>query len=106
MNFVFFRTPKPKRFSFKPRYYDPEKEEWERKKAERGLKSDIGRRESLRMEMDKRWRKGETGAGEKSLLSKLITYLFFFLFIGGSIYFILFTDFIEKLIAIFGFTHK
>ncbi len=106
MNFVFFRTPKPKRFSFKPRYYDPEKEEWERKKAERGMKAEIGRRESLRIEMDRRWRKGETAPDEKSPVSKLITYLFYFVFIGGSIYFILFTDFIEKLIALFGITHK
>jgi hypothetical protein len=106
MNFVFFRTPKPKRFSFKPRYYDAQKEEWERKKAEKGLKADISSREILRIEMNKRWHKNEAVSQEKSTLSKLITYLFYFVFIGGSIYFILFTDIIEKLIALFGVSQK
>lgn len=30
----FFHIPKPKQFDYRPRYYDPEKEEWERRRAE------------------------------------------------------------------------
>jgi len=32
--FNFFRTPKPMRFEYKPRYWDPEKEELEKYKAQ------------------------------------------------------------------------
>ncbi|MGI6479458.1 MAG: hypothetical protein ACOX0M_08475 [Salinivirgaceae bacterium] len=30
----FVHTPKPKQFKYNPRYYDPEKEEFEKRKAE------------------------------------------------------------------------
>ena len=34
MKFKFAHTPKPRAFEYKPRYYDPVKEEWEAKKRE------------------------------------------------------------------------
>ncbi len=33
----FFRQNKPHGFNYVPRYYDPQKEEWEKKKAARGV---------------------------------------------------------------------
>ncbi len=105
MGLVFFRTPKPKSFSYKPRYYDQKKAEWERKKAEHGLKTDLNPSENLRIEMEKRWRTKEKD-GSQSGLSKSVLYAFYFFLIGGSIYVILFTDFVEKLVALFGVTAK
>ncbi len=105
MRFVFFRTPKPKSFSYKPRYYDAKKEEWERKKAERGMKSELSHRETLRLEISKRWRKDGRDANSNRI-SKVIVYSFYIIFIVGSIYLILFTDFIEKLLALFGVMQK
>ncbi|MGE5383570.1 MAG: hypothetical protein ACM3PX_09105 [Omnitrophica WOR_2 bacterium] len=43
MKIIAFRTPKPKPFSYKPRYYDPKKEELENlKKKYSGEKTDGG----------------------------------------------------------------
>ncbi len=36
----FFHTPKPKQFSFRPRFYDPEKEEFEQR--EQRIKEELG----------------------------------------------------------------
>ncbi len=105
MRFVIFRTPKPKSFSYKPRYYDPKREEWERKKAEKGLQSKLSHHEELRLQMSKRWRKDEL-TPDNRLVSKILLYAFYTIFIGGSIYLILFTDFIEKLLAAFGIVNK
>lgn len=33
-----FHTPKPRQFHYEPRFYDPKKEEWERKKAQYAMK--------------------------------------------------------------------
>ncbi len=105
MRFVFFKTPKPKEFNFYPRYYDPKKEEIERRRAARGLKGNLSRHETLRLQMSKRWKKGEVDPGNKGI-TKLIVYGFYVLFIFGSIYLILFTDFVEKLLLLFGLTNN
>jgi len=101
MRIVSIKTPKPKSFSYKPRYYDQQKEELEQKKAMMGLQSRITHNESLKLQMMKRWRTDNLNE-EKSLLSKIITYVTYALFIGGTIYFIMFTDIIEKLLSAFG----
>ena len=51
----FFYKHKPKGFNYIPRYYDPQKEEWERKKAEAGVSSNLSHEEQLRLEMRKKW---------------------------------------------------
>lgn len=51
----FFYRHKPKGFNYIPRYYDPEKEAWEQKKAEAGLQSDLSHEEQLRLQMRKKW---------------------------------------------------
>ncbi|NOX85336.1 MAG: hypothetical protein GXO86_05140 [Chlorobi bacterium] len=105
MRFILFRTPKPKRFSYTPRYYDPEKERLERRKAELGLKSKLSHNESLRLRMDKTWKKYDKDS-RKNLVARVIYYTFYVFLIVGSIYVILFTDFVEKLLVLFGVTYK
>ncbi len=51
----FFYKHKPKGFNYIPRYYDPEKEAWERKKAEAGLNTKLSHEEELRLQMRKKW---------------------------------------------------
>lgn len=51
----FFYKHKPKGFNYIPRYYDPEKEAWEQKKAEAGLSSNLSHEEELRLQMRKKW---------------------------------------------------
>lgn len=102
MRFVLFRTPKPRQFSYKPRYYDEEKERLEKRKAELGLSSELSHRESLRVQMRSKWRKGSGSRGGASNLSRLIYFAFYAFVIIGGIYLIFFTDFVERLIALFG----
>jgi hypothetical protein len=101
MRFVTFRTPKPKQFNYKPRYYDEDKEALEQKKAAMGLEAKVSHRESLRLQMSRKWHKGEE-IEEKSTLAKVIAYAFYGTVIIGGVYLIFFTDFVYKLIGLFG----
>ena len=51
----FFYKHKPRGFNYIPRYYDPDKEAWEQKKAEAGLDSKLSHEEELRLQMRKKW---------------------------------------------------
>ena len=98
MNLVFFRTPKPKKFNYIPRYYDPEKEEWERRKKELGLLGKGDAHERLRAEMRRKWRvEGSQRAGRASTL-RVFVYLFILII---SVYLFFFTDLIKKLMLVF-----
>ena len=101
MRFVTFRTPKPKQFKYKPRYYDEEKEAIEKRKAELGYDSEVSHHESLRLQMSRRWRKTDNEY-KRSGLSRFISYFFVVFIVVGGVYLIFFTDFVEKLIALFG----
>ena len=101
MKFVTFRTPKAKGFNYKPRYYDEDKEALEQRKAALGLNTKVSHREGIRLQMSRRWHKG-ADVEEKSTLSKLISYLFYGTVIIGGVYLIFFTDFVYKLIGLFG----
>ena len=100
MKFTTFKTPKPKSFSYKPRYYDKAKEEREIRKAELGYESKLGNHDSLRMRMQSRWQKGEEIKARP--IAKMLSYLIYATVIFGSIYFIFFTDAVDKLVALFG----
>jgi len=102
MRFVTFRTPKPKRFTYKPRYYDEEKEALEKRKAELGYDSELTHRESLRLQMSKKWKKPDEDNLGRSRISQAFSYIFILMIIVGGIYMIFFTEFIEKLLALFG----
>jgi hypothetical protein len=101
MRFIIFNTPKPKRFKYKPRYYDEEKERIEQRKAELGLDSELTHKESLRFQMRRRWRHQETNTSGRNL-SRFIYFAFYAFVIVGGIYMIFFTDFVNKLVALFG----
>lgn len=100
MRFTGLKTPNPKSFKYKARYYDEAKEERDRRKAEMGYESKFEDRDSLRMKISSRWRKTEE---EKSRpLAKFISYVVYTTIIFGSIYFIFFTDIVDNLVALFG----
>jgi len=100
MKFTTFKTPKPKSFSFRPRYYDKGKDERERRKTVLGYESEIGRHDNLRMKMHSRWHKNEEAKSRP--IAKLLSYLVYATIVFGSVYFIFFTDFVDKLVALFG----
>ena len=51
----FFYRHNPKKFNYKPRYFDPDMQEWEEKKAAAGLDSKLSHEEQLRIRMRKSW---------------------------------------------------
>jgi hypothetical protein len=102
MRFTTFKTPRPKEFSYRPRYFDKGKEERERRKAEMGYESDLGKYDGLRSKMAYRWRKGGDEEKKSRPFVTLLSYLIYATIVFGSIYFIFLTDFVDNLVALFG----
>ncbi|MBE0637698.1 MAG: hypothetical protein IH598_04180 [Bacteroidales bacterium] len=74
MQIGFFKTGTPKQFNYKPRYYNEEKERQEerRKRIQEGG-SDGG--ESIRREIDRRWRRADRANRSKSRGINLLVFL-------------------------------
>ena len=53
MGFFMFHRPEMPKFNYIPRYYNPEKEALEKKKAAMGLDSELSDSEKLRVKMRK-----------------------------------------------------
>lgn len=99
MRFTLFKTPKAKKFNFPARYYDPQREEWERRKAELGYDSKLSKEEQMRVQMSRRW---ERQNSERTNTSRIISYTIYALVILGGIYVIFFTHLIENFLTLFG----
>jgi hypothetical protein len=102
MRFILFRTNKPRRFSYRPRYYDADKEALERRKAEMGLEAKLTEQEARRMRMSARWRKQNPASFEDKY--KRTSFIIYGSVVLLGIYVIFFTDFIDNLIRAFGLT--
>lgn len=100
MKLFMFRTIKPRRYNYIPRYYNPEKEALERRKAALGLDSALTDEEKLRTRISTRWRKQEFNDGYSSL--RRITFIVYGLVVLLGIYVVFFTDLIDNLIRAFG----
>ena len=104
MKIVFFKRPKPKQFNYRPRYWDPEQEEFERRKRE--LDGDPAERSAeeiksdLKSQMDSRWRRRHDpdSVGRANPWMRLFIYALIIFF---AIYFIFFTGFINNLVRFF-----
>jgi hypothetical protein len=98
MSFAFFKRPKPRQFNYKPIYYDPAKEEAEeRKKALDSLQQGDAR-ENMRKEIRRKWRADRTAPDKKTEVSRVLIYV---LVAALSLYFIFFTDFVNRLVSFF-----
>lgn len=65
MGFSFFNAPKPRRYNYIPRFYDPDVEAWKQKKAARGIETDLSDEEKLRMRMRRSWGLNEEGESKR-----------------------------------------
>lgn len=103
MGFYIFRTPKPRQFSYTPRYYDPNKDALEKKKAAMGLDSNLTEQEKLRMKMRTKWGMDpETGKVERKKIGfKGMRFVIFFGILALFIYIIFFTPLVDNFIAMF-----
>ena len=95
----FFYRPKPKGFNYIPRYYDPEKEAWEQKKAEMGLNSKLSHEEELRLQMRKKWgvNKDKEDASERRY--KMIRTLIIVGVVAVAFYYIFCTPMFTNLVS-------
>ena len=102
MGFFMFHRPEMPKFNYIPRYYDPEKEEWEKKKAAMGLDSKLSDSDRLRIQMRKKWgRIGDDGRAAKKSSTGTLRYVIIFGFAALAIYFIFFTPLVENFITMF-----
>jgi len=98
MKIVFFKTPKPKQFNYIPRYYDPEKEELEKRKKELGLLGEGDAHQYLKAQMRRRWRADAHQRADRSSAVRVFIYLMI-LFL--TVYLFFFTDVITNVLSIF-----
>lgn len=103
MGIFMFHRPEMPKFNYIPRYYDPEKEALEKKKAAMGLDSNLSDNEKFRVRMKKSWgRLDDDGndARPKSTMGRLRIYII----LGISaffVYILFFTPFVEDFIKSF-----
>ena len=102
MGIFMFHRPEMPKFNYIPRYYDPEKEELEKKKAAMGLDSNLTDNEKLRVQMRKKWgRLGDDGRVKRKSTVGSLRYIIIFGFAALAIYFIFFTPLVENFIEMF-----
>lgn len=94
MKIVFFSTPKAKQFDYKPRYFDIEKENRERRKKEMGLGGNKDHKSFYRGELKSRWKNYSGGRTE----NKRYRILIYFIILLVSVYYIFFTDMIQNFV--------
>lgn len=98
MNIFFFKRPKPRPFNYRPIYYDPEKEESEKRKKELQGLQDNDPRANMRADIRRRWRTDRKSKDKKLQLFRFIFYILLSFF---AIYLIFFTDFVDKFVSFF-----
>jgi len=87
MKVVFFRIPKPKQFTYPPRYYDEEKERVEQRKRELGISTDG--KTDFKSQVGNSWRrlrKSNKSRQKKASMSALI----YLMIVAMLVYFIFF----------------
>ena len=102
MGIFMFHRPEMPKFKYIPRYYDPEKEEWEKKKAAMGYDANLSDNEKLRARMRSKWGVLDNdGQVKKRSTANTIRYVVIFGFAALAIYFIFFTPLVENFINMF-----
>ena len=103
MGFYMFHTPKPRKFNYVPRYYDPNQDALEKKKAAMGLDSKLSEHEKLRMRLRTGFGYGpEAFEKKKSKVGfKGMRHLVFFGLLALFVYIIFGTPLIDKFFEMF-----
>ncbi len=96
---AFFYKPKPKKFNYIPRFYDPEKEELQKKRAAMGLDSELSHEEQLRLQMRKKWSRGEAEDDNSDRRRKTIRVVIWGAFVLFLFYFIFCTPVINNIVS-------
>ena len=89
---AFFFKHKPKKFNYIPRYYDPEQQAWEEKKAAAGLESKLTHEEKLRIQMRQKWGVKKDEESKEEQRAKLIRRIVLGVFVVVLFYLVFGTD--------------
>ena len=95
----FFYKHKPRGFNYIPRYYDPDKEAWEQKKAASGLQSNLNHEEQLRLQMRKKWGVDKDKDTAEERRSKVLRAIIIGAVVVVAFYFIFCTPMFTNLVA-------
>ena len=95
---AFFYRHNPKKFNYKPRYYDPDKEAWEQKKAELGYDAKLSHEEQFRMQMRRSWSAPKEEASKEEQRAKLIRRIVLGVFVCFLFYFVFGTGLMENIV--------
>lgn len=94
----FFYRHTPKKFNYKPRYFDPEMQEWEEKKAAAGLDSKLTHEEQFRIKMRKSWSAAKDEESKEEKRAKLIRRIVLGVFVLFLFYFIFCTPLMTNVV--------
>jgi hypothetical protein len=95
---AFFFKHTPKKFNYIPRYYDPDQQAWEEKKAEKGLDSKLTHEEQLRIKMRQRWGVNKNEESKEEQRAKLIRRIVLGVFVAFLFYFIFCTPLMTNIV--------
>ena len=102
MAFSMFHAPKPRKFNYTPRYFDPNQEALEKKKAAMGLDSKLSEREKRRMRIRNAYGYDPDEYKEKSKIGfKTVRFVLFFGLMFFFVYVIFETPFVERFFEMF-----
>ena len=96
---AFFYKNNPKKFNYIPRYFDPEQQAWEEKKAAAGLDSKLTHEEQLRIQMRQKWGVNKNEESKEEQRNKLIRRIVLGVFILFVFYFIFCTPVLNNIVG-------
>ena len=96
---AFFYRHNPKKFNYIPRYYDPEKEAWEQKKAELGYDAKLSHEEQFRAQMRRSWSAPKNEESKEERRTKAIRRIVLGVFVLFIFYFIFCTPMMTRIIG-------
>lgn len=96
---AFFYKHNPRKFNYIPRYFDPEQQAWEEKKAAAGLDSKLTHEEQLRLQMRQKWGAKKNEESKEEQRNKLIRRIVLGVFILFIFYFIFCTPVLNNIVS-------
>ena len=96
---AFFFRHNPKKFNYIPRYFNPDEQSWEEKKAAAGLDNKLTHEEQLRIKMRQRWSATKNEESKEEQRAKLIRRIVLGVFVLFLFYFIFCTPLMQTIVS-------
>ncbi len=96
---AFFYKHNPKKFNYIPRYFDPDKEAWEKRKAELGYDAKLSHEDQLRMKMRRSWGTAKEEESAEERRTKTIRRIVLGVFVASVFYFIFCTPLMTNIVS-------